>query len=126
MDANALRRPGIWNVSVQLVILYCVAVALFYLIHGLTRRLRSAVPAFLAAAAANAAGVALVVYFCRQTHTTPRLAMVLIPLVFIVEAHLRRLRSEPGTRPAVWAGLAGAVLGLGGAAAALLRDAPLK
>ena len=125
MDANALRRPGIWNVSVQLVVLYCVSVALFYAVHGLTRRLKHPAAAFPLSFLLNAAGVALLVSVCGQVKTAPRLAMALVPLVLIAEAHIRRLRSEPENRAAVWAGLAGAVLGMGGAAFALLRGAPL-
>jgi hypothetical protein len=126
MDASALKQPGVWNVSVQLVVLYCVAVALFYAIHAVTRRVKHPAASFPLSAAFYAAGVAALAYACGQVKTAPRLAMVAAPLVLAVEAHVRAARAEPAGRAAALSGLAGAVLGMAGAAFALMRDAPLK
>lgn len=126
MDASALKQPGIWNISVQLVVLYCVAVALFYAVYGVTRRVRHPAASFPLSAALYAAGVAAFVYACAQVKTAPRLAMVAAPFVLAVEAHVRAARAEPAGRGAAFAGLAGAMLGMGAAVFALMRDAPLK
>ncbi len=125
MDASALKQPGIWNVSVQLVVLYCVAVALFYAVHGITGRLKKPAASFPLSAALYAAGVYAFVFACGQVKTAPRLAMVAVPFVLTVETHVRAARREPSARAGALAGLAGAALGMAGAVYALMRGAPL-
>lgn len=136
---SKMKTQPTWTISVQLLILYVVSVAIFFAAHavqkkaelGLKDRLAkggagAAAGLLLLAAAANFLGVAALVAVARKTGLEVRMAMVLLPLLLIVEQHVRALRANPQERRAQLLGIAGVALGIGAGVAALMPHAPLK
>lgn len=134
-----LHRPDLWAVSIQLLILYCVSVALFFGVdagnHGAAGSLKDGIKngripqqLFLlaTAAAANALAVLTLVFISKKLNTVPRLAMIGLPLLLLVEKHVRHVRHDKETRrPELLIG-AGMTLGILGAAYVLMRGCPIK
>ena len=136
---EAFRHPNVWAVSVQLLILYCVSVALFFAVDGVDRsasqslkeRVKNGKAAsqlflFALAAASNALAVFVFVSLCRKLGTVPRLAMVGLPLLLLVEKHVRSIRADPEQRRLELLLAAGLTIGVIGAMFALMRDCPIK
>jgi hypothetical protein len=134
-----LHIPGGWAVSVQLLVLYCVAVGLFFAVdagnRGASAPLRDGVKAgkassrlfvFAIAAASNGLAVLTFVFVSRKLDTVPRLAMVGLPLLLLVEKHVRVGRAEPENRLRELLLGAGTAVGIVAAMFALMRDCPLK
>ena len=134
-----LKQPALWTISVQLMILYVVGVALFFAAHAAHKKAEDALKGkvakgeggpsaaiLLLAVALNFAGVAALVFITRKTGENIRMAMVAVPLFLIVEQHVRQLRNAPQERRVQLLGIAGVVLGMAGAVAALMPHAPLK
>jgi hypothetical protein len=136
---EAFRHPNVWAVSVQLLILYCVSVALFFAVDSGNRSasasLKDGVKSgkalnqlflFGLAAASNALAVLTFVYICRKLSTVPRLAMTGLPLILLVEKHVRAIRANPEQRRLELLLAAGVTIGIAGGMCALMRDCPFK
>lgn len=136
--ADALENPSNWSISIQLVVFYCVALAIFEFVHlylkrssksmsgGLREgRYRETGIAMAAAVVLNFLGVGALVLLGRSVHVQIRQAMVLLPLFVIMEAYMRLLRADAVNRRAHVTGLAGSALGLAGAGLLFLRHAPI-
>ena len=136
---DAFRHPNVWAVSVQLLILYCVAVALFFAIDGGNRTaseslkkgvkggsILSQAVLFLLAAASNALAVWTFVYLSNKLNTVPRLAMVGLPLLLLLEKHVRAIRASQEHRRLELLLAVGMLAGIVGAAMTLMRGCPLK
>jgi hypothetical protein len=136
---EVFRRPSTWTVSVQLLILYCVSVGLFYLVDAGNRSAAEPLKAgvrsgkalnqavvFAVAAASNALAVLTFVFICRRVAVVPRLAMVGLPLLLLIEQHVRAARSHREDRRLEALLAAGMAIGIIGAVLALMRGSPLK
>jgi hypothetical protein len=136
---EAFRHPNVWAVSVQLLILYCVSVALFFAVDGVGRSVSQSlkdgvkngkVPSqlflFALPAASNALAVFIFVTLCRKLGSVPRLAMVALPLLLLVEKHVRSIRAHPEQRRPELLLAAGMTIGIIVAMFALMRDCPVK
>lgn len=134
-----LKQPALWTISVQLMILYVVSVAVFFAAHAVHKKaedqLKDRVAKGEAGASAaifglalllNALGVAAVVFVTKKTGENVRMAMIGVPLFLVVEQHFRQLRNAPQERRVQLLGVAGVVLGMAGAVAAIMPHAPLK
>jgi predicted metal-binding membrane protein len=136
---DLLRHPKVLPVDAQLLILYCVSVALFFAFDGAARsaagtmkdgvragKAPQALAAFALAGAANALAAAALVFLCGKLGVVPRLAMVALPLLLLLEKHGRAARADKDRRRLELLLAAGALAGIVGAALTLLRGAPLK
>ncbi|MFI5350578.1 MAG: hypothetical protein ACHQ2Z_13610 [Elusimicrobiota bacterium] len=136
---EAFRHPNVWAVSVQLLILYCVSVALFFAVDSGNRsasvsmkdgikngKALSQIVLFALAAASNALAVWTFVFICNKLSTVPRLAMVGLPLLLLVEKHVRAIRANQEHRRLELLLAAGVTIGIAGAMFALMRDCPFK
>ena len=136
---EAFRHPNVWAVSVQLLILYCVSVALFFAVDGVGRSAAQSLKdgvkngkgasqlfLFVLAAGSNALAVFVFVSLCRKLGSVPRLAMVGLPLLLLVEKHVRAIRTNPEQRRLELLQAAGVTIGIAGAMFALMRDCPFK
>jgi hypothetical protein len=135
----ALRHPQVWAVSVQLLILYCVAVGLFYFVDWGNRSAAASLKAgvaqnkassqffvFLTSAAANTLGVVTFVFLSRRLDTVPRQAMIAVPFLLLVEKHFRAVRAAPQTKRMELLLAAGMTAGLLAGVLVLMRDCPVK
>ena len=136
---EALRHPQVWAVSVQLLILYCVAVALFYFVDWGNRsasaslrdgvvknKASSQIFVLLASAAANGLGVFTFIFLSRRLDTVPRQAMIAVPFLLLVEKHVRSARENPAAKRMELLLAAGMTAGLLGGVLFLMRDCPVK
>jgi hypothetical protein len=127
-----------WTISLQLVLFYVIALAIFFCLHAVLKRSSlklMAVPesqrkkrtawTILIAFATNFLGVVLLVWLADRADIQARLAMVGLPLLLILEAYVKLLRSQPRNRPSHWSGLIGSSAGMVIATFFLLRGAPL-
>lgn len=126
----------VWGLSGPTLVLYVVAVALFMGILTANRRVIGALTegakarrpgpaaAFTAliTLASNFIGVATIALLAKTSGASPRLSMVALPLVLLVERHLRAMRGAARTRGVHAAALVGGAAGLLGGAWALLRS----
>ena len=139
---ESLRHPDVLAVSLQLLILYCVSVGLFFAVDTGNRAasdsmrdgLRSGNASsqlllFAVAAVSNSLAVLTFIFLSKKLNTTPRLAMVGLPLLLIVEKHVRAIRADKADhanrRPELLLA-AGVTVGIIGAAIALMRHCPIK
>jgi hypothetical protein len=133
------RHPNILSVSVQLLIMYCVSVGLFFSVSSVERTLSAPLKAsvdggkplslaalFALASVSNAVAVWAMVYLCGRLDVVPRLAMVGLPLALLAEEHVRAGRTHPETRRRESILAVGMAVGIAAAAFALMRGAPLK
>lgn len=81
---------------------------------------------FAVAAASNALAVLTFVFICRKLNTAPRLAMVGLPLLLLLEQHVRAGRRSRENRRLEALLAVGMGLGIIGAVLALMPGAPLK
>lgn len=81
---------------------------------------------FGVAAASNALAVLTFVFICRKLNTAPRLAMVGLPLLLLLEQHVRAARAKPESRRLEALLAVGMAIGIIAATFALMRGAPLK
>ena len=136
---SKLKQPALWTVSVQLMILYVVAVAIFFAAHAVQKKVGGALKdrvakgeagpsagILLLAMLLNFAGVAALVFVTKKTGENIRMAMVGVPLFLIIEQHVRALRAHPQERRVQLLGAAGVAIGMISAVAALMPHAPLK
>ncbi|MCM2305761.1 MAG: hypothetical protein NDJ72_13755 [Elusimicrobia bacterium] len=136
---SKMKQQPTWTISVHLLILYVVSVAVFFAAHavqtkaegGLKDRLAkgeagSSAGLLLLATALNFLGVGALAAIAKKSGVEIRMAVVLLPLLLIVEQHVRRLRSSPQDRRAQLLGIAGVALGIGAGIAAFMPHAPLK
>lgn len=136
--ADALQDPSSWTISIQLVVFYCLSLAIFEGVYYLLKlasksmaeglragRSRETALAFSSAVALNFLGVAALVLLGRSVQVQIRQAMVLLPLFVITEAYVRVLRSGAVDRRSCLVRLTGSSLGLAGAGFLLLRHAPI-
>ena len=134
-----LRHNELWTISVQLLVLYVVSVGCFLIIHEINLKItgsqrdavaKGKVPScllvFVLALVSNALGVAGLDFLARQTGEAPRLAMVAVPFLLVLEKHIRHIRDTPKERRYNLLASAGVTLGMAGAVYALMRHAPLK
>lgn len=116
-----------------------MSVGLFYLVDAGNRSasepLKAGVQAgkglnsavvFAVAAASNALAVLTFVFLCRKLNTAPRLAMVGLPLLLLLEQHVRAARRDRESRRLETLLAAGMAIGIIGAVLALMPGAPLK
>lgn len=136
---SKLKQPANWTISVQLLILYVIAVAVFFGGHAVQNKTEAAlkdrlhkgaagasIGLFLLALILNFAAVGALTVIAKKTGVDIRMAVVLLPLVLLVEQHVRRLRNSPQDRRAQLLGIAGVTLGIAAGVAAFMPDAPLK
>jgi hypothetical protein len=136
---ETLRHPAIWAVSVQLLVLYCASVGLFFSFDSVNRsatgplhdgvakgKASSQLALFGLAVVCNALAVWTLVYLCGKLDTVPRLAMVGLPLLLLVEKHVRAIRANRDQRRLELLLAAGMTVGIIGAALALMRGCPVK
>lgn len=81
---------------------------------------------FAVAAASNALAVLTFVFVCRKLSTAPRLAMVGLPLLLLLEQHVRAARARREDRRLEALLAVGMAVGIIGAVLALMPGAPLK
>jgi hypothetical protein len=119
--------------------LYCVSVGLFYLVDSINRSASEPLAAgvkagkgansaivFAVAAASNALAVLTFVFICRKLNTAPRLAMIGLPLLLLLEQHVRAAHKDRESRRLETLLAAGMAIGIIGAVVALMPGAPLK
>ena len=136
---SKLKQPTLWTVSVQLMILYVVSVAIFFMAHAVHKKAElglkdrvakgeagASAGLLLLAFALNFLGVAALVFVTKKTGENIRMAMMLLPLFLIVEQHVRQLRAAPQERRLQLLGIAGVVAGMLSGVAAFMPHAPLK
>lgn len=135
--SEIMRNPSDWAISIQLVVFYCVSMAIFFGAHGLLKRFarktgskaaeeRPRTTQILSALALNFCGVALLVLLGRAADVQIRLAMVFLPLLCVLEAYVKLIRADMPNRKAYFAGIAGTTAGMVSAALLLLRGAPVQ
>jgi len=117
-----------------------VSVGLFYLVDAGNRAASEPLKAgvkdgkplnqavvFVVAAASNALAVLTFVFICRRLSVVPRLAMVGLPLLLLLEQHVRAARGANRENRRLEALLAvGMAIGIIGAVLALMPGSPLK
>jgi len=136
---EGLRHPNVWAVSVQLLVLYCVSVGLFFSFDSVNRSIfgpqkdgikngkaLTQAAVFGSAVVSNALAVWALVFLSGKLDTVPRLAMVGLPLLLLVEKHVRAGRAHPEQRRMELLLAAGATVGIIAAAFALMRGCPIK
>ena len=136
---SKLKQPTLWTISVQLMILYVVGVVIFFAANAVQKKAEigmkdriakgEAGPSaalFLLTAVLNFLCVAGLVAVTQKTGENIRMAMVLLPLLLVVEQHFRHMRNAPQERRTQIIGVAGVLLGVGAGIAALMPHAPLK
>lgn len=136
--SEVMRDPSDWAISIQLVVFYCVSLAIFSGAHDLLKRAfarpsaaqlkegRPYATAALCALALNFCGVALLMLLGRTAGVQIRLAMVLLPLLVVLEYYVKEIRADAANRKSYFAGAAGSVAGMVSAAFLMLRGAPLQ
>lgn len=136
--SDALQNPHGWMISIQLVVFYCLALAIFEAAHYYLKllskskaaelregRQRETWTALAAALALNFVIVAAFVLLGRSVGVQIRQAMLLLPLFVIMESYIKLLRADAANRRSYLAGLSGSALGLAGAGLMFLRSAPI-
>jgi hypothetical protein len=134
-----LHNPDMRAISLQLLALYCISVALFFGVdmgnHHAAVSLKDGIKGdkvppqlfvFAIAAAANALAVLTLVFVSKKLDTIPRLAMIGLPLLLLVEKHVRHARQDKENRRAELLIGAGMTIGILGAAFVLMRGCPIK
>ena len=134
-----LRHPQTLAVSAQLLILYCVSVGLFFAVDRGNRSAAESMGAgvkagkpfsqlavFFLANATNPLAVLTIVFICQKMAVVPRLAMVGLSRLLIVEKHVRAIRANREQRRLELLLAAGVTVGIIGAVLALMRGCPLK
>lgn len=129
--SQVLDNQSDWAISIQLVVFYCVALAIFFGVHELLKRFvrpKQGVmaTATLAALALNFLGVAVLVLLGGAAGVKIRMAMVIFPLFLILESHVKQLRANPSDRRACFADMIGSAAGIASAAYLMLRGAPIQ
>ena len=135
---EVFSHPTVWGASVELLIMYCVSVALFFAVDRGNRsaseplkggiksgKASSQLVLFGLTAASNALAILTFVFIGKKLGTVPRLAMVGLPLIFLVEKHHRAIRANQENRRLELLLAAGMVIGIIVAALALMRDCPI-
>jgi hypothetical protein len=133
-----IRTQDLWTISVQRLILYILAVGVFLALHEVWAKIAGNLKVkvdsgaklawgavFLLAAVLLFAGSGLFVQIARRLDQ-PRLAMLILPLVLILEKHVRQMRASPQDRRLPLLGAAGECAGLIGGMFAFMRAAPWK
>lgn len=136
---SKMKTQPNWTVSVQLLILYVVSVAIFFAANAVQKKAElglmdriskgeaaSSAGLFLLTLVLNFLGVAALVAISRKAGQHVTMAMVLLPLLLIVEQHVRHMRNVPQERRSQMLGIAGVALGIGAGIAAFMPHAPLK
>ncbi|MDP3543337.1 MAG: hypothetical protein Q8T11_12785 [Elusimicrobiota bacterium] len=136
--AEALQNPSGWSVSIQLVVFYCISLAIFETAHHLLKRMsnskaaelrdgrrRETLIAFASALALNFLAAGMFVLLGKWAAVQIRQAMILLPLFVITESYVKLMRADLVNRRAYLLGLAGSGLGLAGAWLLFLRSAPI-
>jgi hypothetical protein len=136
---SKLKQQSTWTISVQLLILYVVSVGIFFAANAVQKKAElglkdrvaggaagASAALFLIALVLNFLGTAALTVIARKTGLEVRMAMVLLPLLLVVEQHVRALRASPQDRRAQILGIAGVALGIGAGIAAFMPHAPLK
>jgi hypothetical protein len=134
-----LRNNEKWTISVQLLVLYVVAVGIFLAVHEICLKVLGAqkdkiakgsaglsIAAFLLPTAAYFGGVAALVALAKTTGTEARIAMALVPLFLSLEKHVRAMRERPEERRFQLLGAAGVLAGMGAGAYVFMRHLPIK
>lgn len=134
-----LKNNEKWTISVQLLVLYVVAVGIFLAAYEVCAKVLGSqkdkvnagsmplsLVTFVVPAAVNAAAVALLVFLAKTTGTQPRVAMVLVPLFLSLEKHVRAIRETPAERRYQLFSAAGVIAGMLGGVALLMKGAPIK
>ena len=116
-----------------------MSVGIFYLIDTINRSVSEALKAgvkegkglnqaavFAFSGASNALAVLTFVFVCRKVAIQPRLAMVGLPLLLLLEQHVRAARKDRESRRLETLLAAGMAIGIIGAVLALMPGAPLK
>jgi hypothetical protein len=135
---DALQNPGGWTISIQLVVFYCISLAIFEVIHyylnrsarPLAEALRSGRPretwtVFLSALGLNFVGAGAFVLLGKLTQVPVRQAMFFLPLFVISESYVKLMRDAPADRRSHLLGLTGSGLALASAWLLFLRDAKI-
>ena len=135
---QVVASPEHWAISIQLVVFYCVSLAIFYGVHHLLKlhsssmaqdlrdgRKKALGVALLSSLALNFFGVVAFVMLGDATKVPIRQAMLLVPIFLIVEAYVKMLRNDRENKAAHWMGLLGSAAGMASAGYWLLRGAPL-
>lgn len=136
--AEALQNPSGWSISIQLVVFYCISLAILEVVHHLLKRMskskaaelrdgrrRETLIAFASALALNFLAVGLFILLGKWAAVQIRQAMILLPLFVITESYVKLMRADLLNRRSYMLGLAGSVLGSAGAWLLFLRSAPL-
>lgn len=136
--SEVIAKPDYWAVSMQLVVYYCVSLAIFFGAHYLLKlhassmaqdlregKKKALLVALVSALALNFFGVAALVLLGDATKVPIRQAMLLVPIFLIVEAYVKMLRNDRENKAAHWMGLLGSAAGMASAGYWLLRGAPL-
>ena len=135
--AKLTRHPGTWTLNVQLLILYVVAVVMFFVIHW--GNLKATAPfagkgkggagplagVFVLAAGTSFIGLLTIVVLARKLGLVPPLAMAGLPLFLLLESHVRKLISSKDLVGFHLSGAAGVLAGMGSAAWIWMRPNPL-
>lgn len=135
---EALQNPSGWSISIQLVVFYCISLAILEVVHHLLKRMskskavelrdgrrRETLIAFASALALNFLAVGLFILLGKWAAVQIRQAMILLPLFLIAESYVKLMRADLVNRRSYMLGLAGSGLGLAGAWLLFLRSAPI-
>jgi hypothetical protein len=135
--ADILRRGDDWAISIQLIVCYLVAVALFFALHQFLVRAGKSLlsptrggkgkanflPLAAAALIANFAATAVVVFIANSVGVAPRLAMILVPMFLISESYTKALVNDRPGRHSYLVGVLSSAAGMIIAMVVLMRDA---
>lgn len=132
------RHPDVQAVGLRLLLLYCVSLALFFAVDRGNRsaseplkdgvrngRAASQLFLFALAVVSNVLAVLTFLFIGKRLGTAPRLTMIGLPLLFLVEKHLRAIRADRENRRLELILAVGTILGVLGAACALMRGCPV-
>ena len=119
--------------------MYCASLGLFFAVDAGNRsaseslkagiqagKLPNQAAVFIVAAASNALAALTFIFLCRKAGAAPRLAMIGLPLLLLLEQHARTARRDRGSRRLEALLAAGMALGIIGAVAALIPGAPFS
>jgi hypothetical protein len=135
---DGFRHPAVWGISVQLLLLYVMSVGLFFVVDAGNRsaseslnegvksnKALNQLTVLCVAAASTALGVLTFVFLCRKLNTVPRLAMVGLPLVLLIEKRVRAGRADHEHRRLDQLLAAGAAIGIIAAVLVMMSGSPL-
>lgn len=133
---EAMAHPQNWTISVQLVVYYAVALAIFWGVHwglklssesmGKDLRDGKAKALLLALGSAlllNFFGVGALVMLGQRSGVPIRIAMIIVPAFIVIESYVTMLRADRENRLGHWMGLLGSAGGIAGASWMLLKGA---